>query len=197
MVLESGTAKAGSESASQSRITWARHKGDQVRQHWQASTDSGKTWTTAFDGFYHRVGSAAVTVHPSFLNKLQGGWIGAGQLMKRASHVELHVKATLGRPVYRLLWRNVVTSEPRVLFEGSAVYEDDGKGGISGTWWDTAGAKHSIEATATDSVMTSLWGANGRTTYSLLPSGELEVLDSVKRPDGTWGEFGKSTLKKN
>jgi hypothetical protein len=34
------------------RITWTKLPGGEVRQHWQSSSDSGATWTTAFDGLY-------------------------------------------------------------------------------------------------------------------------------------------------
>lgn len=34
------------------RITWTPSADGSVRQHWQTSTDGGKTWTTAFDGRY-------------------------------------------------------------------------------------------------------------------------------------------------
>lgn len=37
------------------RITWTPLSADQVRQHWETSTDAGKTWQTAFDGLYQRV----------------------------------------------------------------------------------------------------------------------------------------------
>jgi hypothetical protein len=42
------------------RITWSRIDGDpdRVRQHWEASTDGGATWTTAFDGVYVRRGES-------------------------------------------------------------------------------------------------------------------------------------------
>ncbi len=39
------------------RITWTPIKdGDRtnVRQHWETTTDSGKTWNTAFDGLYKK-----------------------------------------------------------------------------------------------------------------------------------------------
>lgn len=32
------------------RITWTPNADGTVRQHWEQSTDGGKTWTTAFDG---------------------------------------------------------------------------------------------------------------------------------------------------
>lgn len=177
------------------RITWTPMSPILVRQHWESSTDLGKTWTTSFDGQYHRIGEKTLA-SDSFMNKLQGGWIGTGQLMKRDSHVELEVEPTLGRPLFKLNWRNVVTSDPRVLFEGMAMYEDLGQGSLNAMWWDNGGAKHSIQAAANETSMTSLWGANGKTVYTLLPKGGLEVVDSTKAKDGTWSEFGKATLRR-
>jgi hypothetical protein len=36
------------------RITWTPNADGTVRQHWEQSSDGGKTWTTAFDGLYRR-----------------------------------------------------------------------------------------------------------------------------------------------
>lgn len=36
------------------RITWTPNADGTVRQHWERSTDEGKTWTSAFDGLYRR-----------------------------------------------------------------------------------------------------------------------------------------------
>lgn len=36
------------------RITWTPLDDGRVRQLWEASADGGKTWTTAFDGYYSR-----------------------------------------------------------------------------------------------------------------------------------------------
>jgi hypothetical protein len=36
------------------RITWTPLPDGRVRQHWQSTDDGGKSWTTAFDGFYSR-----------------------------------------------------------------------------------------------------------------------------------------------
>lgn len=36
------------------RITWTPNEGGSVRQLWESSTDSGKTWTVQFDGRYVR-----------------------------------------------------------------------------------------------------------------------------------------------
>lgn len=36
------------------RITWTPRADGSVRQHWEQSSDGGKTWTTAFDGLYRK-----------------------------------------------------------------------------------------------------------------------------------------------
>lgn len=36
------------------RVTWTPKPDGRVRQHWETSTDGGRTWTTAFDGWYAR-----------------------------------------------------------------------------------------------------------------------------------------------
>ncbi len=36
------------------RITWTPLDDGRVRQHWESSADGGKTWSTAFDGYYSR-----------------------------------------------------------------------------------------------------------------------------------------------
>ena len=38
----------------QNRITWYNNTDKTVRQHWQQSSDGGKTWKTVFDGLYTR-----------------------------------------------------------------------------------------------------------------------------------------------
>jgi len=54
MVL-GGDSKQGGATV-KNRITWSvvDNDRDRVRQHWEQSTDGGATWTTAFDGIYHR-----------------------------------------------------------------------------------------------------------------------------------------------
>jgi hypothetical protein len=43
------------------RITWTPLDGGRVRQHWESSSDGGKTWVTAFDGLYTRRTTAAAS----------------------------------------------------------------------------------------------------------------------------------------
>lgn len=54
-LTESGTrAKSFGGPAVFERISWTPAGTDRVRQMWEASEDSGKTWSTAFDGTYER-----------------------------------------------------------------------------------------------------------------------------------------------
>lgn len=177
------------------RITWSREPEGRVRQHWEASKDGGQTWSTAFDGTYHPVRGPAVE-GKSFLRELAGGWIGAGTVQKREAHVELGVRPVLGGRFVELHWLNNGGKDGRDLFEGIAVYEEKPDGTLAATWWDSQGARHEVKATVEGAAMTALWGDRGRTVYRLLETGELEVTDSVKRQDGSWSEFGRSTLKR-
>jgi len=43
------------------RITWTPLDDGRVRQHWESTTDGGKTWTSAFDGYYTRRATAAAS----------------------------------------------------------------------------------------------------------------------------------------
>ena len=196
MVLEGETPSRDPKlPATKNRITWTPENPDLVRQHWETSTDLGKTWTTSFDGRYHRVADGKEPAD-SFLTRLQGGWIGTGQLMKGDSHAEMHVDPGIHPTLFNLSWRNVLAGDPRSLFEGAAVYTDRGKGELTAQWWDSRGTAYSIEASVTGDTMTAHWGESGRTVYSLLASGELEVIDSVKGQGGVWSEFGRATLKR-
>ena len=60
MVLEGETpASAPGGPPTKNRITWSPETEGRVRQHWETSADGGKTYTSAFDGMYHPVKSAA------------------------------------------------------------------------------------------------------------------------------------------
>lgn len=56
MVLQSTT-----DPVNVQRITWTPLDDGRVRQHWESTTDGGKTWTTTFDGTYTRRATAAAS----------------------------------------------------------------------------------------------------------------------------------------
>ena len=118
MVLEGETpASAPGGPPTKNRITWSPETGGRVRQHWESSADGGKTYTSAFDGMYYPVTSPAPE-KTSFLRTLQGGWIGAGAVMKREAHVELTVTPVLGERFVRLQWVNNGGKDGRQLVRG-------------------------------------------------------------------------------
>lgn len=51
MVLE-GERPVSAGKTSRERISWTPQTGGRVRQLWESSSDSGKTWQVAFDGIY-------------------------------------------------------------------------------------------------------------------------------------------------
>ena len=55
MVLSAPGKNAAGEAILQ-RITWEQTGPAEVRQLWEQSADSGKSWTVVFDGRYHRKG---------------------------------------------------------------------------------------------------------------------------------------------
>jgi hypothetical protein len=177
------------------RITWSPETEGRVRQHWETSADGGKTYKTVFDGMYNPVKSA-VSEKTSFLRSLAGGWIGTGTVADREAHVELSVTPVLGGHFVRLRWANNGGKDGRDLFEGLAIYEEHPDGTLSATWWDSQGERYAVTASVEGPAMTTLWGERGRTVYHLLATGELEVTDSLKNPDGTWDELGRTTLKR-
>ncbi len=52
MVLEGSHTVKGT--AQNERITWTPNSDGTVRQHWESSTDGGRSWKTAFDGLYRK-----------------------------------------------------------------------------------------------------------------------------------------------
>lgn len=52
MTMSGRTAARGKRPAMLQRITWTPQADGVVRQFWQSSSDDGKTWSVAFDGYY-------------------------------------------------------------------------------------------------------------------------------------------------
>ncbi len=144
---------------------------------------------------YHPV-KAAAPERASFPGPLAGSWIGSGTVLKRDAHVELTVTPVLGGRFVRLHWVNHGGRDGREPFEGLALYDERPDGTATATWWDSQGARHAVTATASGSALTARWGDRGQTVYRLLETGELEVVDSVKKADGSWAEFGRTVLRR-
>ena len=51
---ESMVLQSAGDSQTVQRIRWTKLEDGRVRQHWESTSDGGKTWATAFDGYYSR-----------------------------------------------------------------------------------------------------------------------------------------------
>jgi len=85
-------------------------------------------------------------------------------------------------------------------FEGHAYYQSAGEGRYQGTWFDSSGQVRPIVASGTAGTLVAAWGTaeteQGETTYRLTTSNRMELVDRVRGKDGTWREFGRSTLSR-
>jgi hypothetical protein len=52
MVLEQEGPNPGGSGVLRQRVTWTPKPDGRVHQHWETSTDGGRTWATSFDGWY-------------------------------------------------------------------------------------------------------------------------------------------------
>jgi hypothetical protein len=194
MVLE-GVVPVGADDRAppKQRIAWSREPEGRVRQKWEMSADGGRNWIVAFDGVYYPVTSGPRAVD-GVLGRMTGAWIGSGEIMEIQANVQLIVRPILDGRLVELRWMNLGADSKPQLFEGVAIYGASEDGAYRAQWWDTQGSQHTVIATTDAQSLKALWGERGRTIYSLLPDGALEVVDSVKSQDGGWREFGRSRL---
>lgn len=185
------------------RITWTPIDAHTVRQRWEMSANDGKTWVVAFDGLYHRAGSdpapaAAAGPGAPLLERLAGAWIGEGQWMREPVAVMFSVQPVLAGRFTELSWSSLGAAAVHGRFEGRAIYAREAPGRYRATWWDSQGNEHPILASELQGrTLEALWGESGRTRYTLLPDGDLEVIDSTRGKGGDWVEFGRSKLKRS
>lgn len=124
------------------------------------------------------------------LTWLTGSWRGAGTMMGNASEASLTVRPALGGRFFEFSYR----AGP---FEGRAFYRPV-NGAWQATWFDNRGVTFPIAATHDGRTLTSDWGSEqterGRTVYRLAEDGRLHLIDSVRRPDGSYREFANHVL---
>ncbi|MGH7338024.1 MAG: hypothetical protein ACREI7_10620, partial [Myxococcota bacterium] len=96
---------------------------------------------------------------------------------------------------------NEIGAEPASQrFEGLALYWAGASAGrLNGRWFDSQGATHLLDAVLEPQALIAEWGdgttPRGRSTYRLLSANAMEVIDEIRRKDGTWREFGRFRLE--
>lgn len=148
------------------------------------------------------VGAASTTVAP-LLARLEGTWRGSGTILGQPARVEMRCAPVLGDAFQQLTWVSRIGPEPTPRrFEGQAFYGRTAGGVGHAVWVDSTGLTRPILATisADGAALVAAWGTAdtevGETTYRFESATRLLVVDRVRLKDGSWREFGRSSLSR-
>ncbi len=148
------------------------------------------------------VPGAAYPQNDSIFKRLHGSWRGEGKTLEMPATLRMTWEWVLGEKFLRLSLKNKMkAANGQVqLFEGHAYYQPS-EAKCEGTWFDSRGTSFPIKCSVEGPSVTALWGAtgqeNGKSVYTFLPDGKLEVVDSVKQKDGSWKEFGRFVMSRD
>jgi hypothetical protein len=135
------------------------------------------------------------TGQDQLLSRLAGQWSGTGTVLNQSSKISITWTWELNGQFLRLTFRNEM---PKAVFEGHAYYRPAGEGRYRGMWFDNSGMFRPLDARRDGDALVSKWGTpeteEGETTYRLTSDSRMEIVDRVKSKDGTWREFGRSTV---
>ena len=131
------------------------------------------------------------------LNRFAGTWSGSGTVLNQPSKISMSWSWELNGQFLRLSFKNEM---PKQTFEGHAYYRPSAENRYRGMWFDNAGMLRPLDARRDGDTLVSRWGTpeseEGETTYRLLSDTRMDIIDRVKSKDGTWREFGRSTVEK-
>lgn len=144
-------------------------------------------------------GQEAAPAQP--LEQWLGEWHGAGTTSGAPAKLTLRWERALGGHFVRLTLLNEIGAEPTPQrFEGLAMYWPGEAGRMNGRWFDSQGVMHVLEGALEPDALIAEWGdgttARGRSTYRLLSADAMEVIDEIRRKDGTWREFARFRLER-
>lgn len=132
-----------------------------------------------------------------FLNRLAGNWAGTGMVLNQQANISMSWTWELGGQFLRLQFTNQM---PKSTFEGQAFYRPVVEGRYRGMWFDNAGMFRPLDAHRDGDALIAKWGTpqteEGETTYRLMSDTRMDIIDRVKSKDGTWREFGRSTVER-
>ena len=132
------------------------------------------------------------------LARLVGEWSGEGTVLQTRAEVRLTWVWVLDGEFLQLTF---VNSMGKRRFEGHAFYRALGDGRYRGWWFDNSGMMRPIDAVTDGDAIVATWGTPdtevGETTYRLLPTGAMAIVDRVRGKDGQWREFGETLLTRS
>jgi hypothetical protein len=130
-----------------------------------------------------------------------GEWHGTGTTSGAPARLTLKWERALGGRFVRLTLLNEIGNQPpRQRFEGLAMYWPGVAGRMNGRWFDSQGAMHLLDGALEPTALIAEWGdgtaPRGRSTYRLTGANSMEVIDEIRREDGTWNAFGRFRLER-
>jgi hypothetical protein len=144
--------------------------------------------------------AAALDCPTPYLCFLNGSWAADGTAFGKPARVTMRWEGVLGGKFARIDYRIETKGEGAEVFQGIGLYRPLKGGGYDGTWFDSQGAMHPLQATFTGAKLTTHWGIKGRTygrtTYTMIDDGHVEIVDEVQNRKGAWKEFARNTLTK-
>jgi hypothetical protein len=138
-------------------------------------------------------------VLPAVFTALQGEWVGEGRLLGRPAEFSMRWESSAPGFVH-LAFANTWVAEDGTrtpVLSAAAVYYPRGDQ-ATGVWLDNRPQQITLNATLTDSTVTTTWTAEseqGRTKYRILSADSIEVRDFVI-VEGTERPFGEAHYRR-
>ena len=133
----------------------------------------------------------------ALLSRFAGNWAGSGTVLNQPARVSVSWTWQLDGQFIRVTFKNEL---PKSTFEGHAYYRPVGGDRYRGMWFDNSGMFRPIDALRDGDALISKWGTpqteEGVTTYRLMSDTRMDIIDRVKSKDGTWREFGRTSVEK-
>ena len=135
------------------------------------------------------------------IRQFMGSWNGQGRLMGANAEFKMKWDLVLGDKFVHLIFQNKRSDgEGReFILDAEAFYKPLDGAKLEGHWFDSRGMILPLQASVSDSTLTTHWGApeteQGRTVYRLVSPGHIEVTDFVLRK-GEWRQFGNAVYRR-
>lgn len=143
--------------------------------------------------------AAALDCPTPYLCFLNGSWAADGTAFGKPARVTMRWEAVLDGKFARIDY-GIKPNGEGAAFEGTGFYRPLKGAAYDGTWFDSQGAMHPLEASFTGAKLTAHWGVKGktygRTTYTMIDDTKVEVVDEIMDKKGAWREFARNTLTK-
>ncbi|MFQ5530827.1 MAG: hypothetical protein ACE5FP_10845 [Gemmatimonadota bacterium] len=124
-----------------------------------------------------------------FFQTVAGSWTGEGELFGQEAEFAMDWQFELGRKFATLDY----SIRGQRSMDAVAYYRMSESASLEGVWFDSRGEILHLEATVTDSTLTTIWRSpteKGRTTYQL--QGESIHVNDYYRDGEDWALFGQA-----